>query len=282
MALAHYTMQELEKHFICVSWDQRHSGKSFKTLPDTGTLTIKQFVEDTITLIELLLKRFQQPKLFLIGHSWGSILAFKVARARPDLLYALIGTGQVVDMKRGEELSYYYVLERARQEKNHKALKALEKIGAPPYTTDDLFIQRKWLSHYKGDISTMDTKKVLAIALDAHEYSAQDFIRLLRGFRLSIKLLWNEIMKVNLQKEIQTLAIPFFFFVGRHDYMTPFELVEEYYQMLNAPLKQLIWFEHSAHIPDVEEPEKFQRELLKVARLAIRAEQESEIMLTDA
>src|SRR5689334_13007637 len=62
MWLAHYTMKELEKYFVCVNWDQRGTGKSFRPGPNPESMTIDQFVQDTIALIELLLARFGQKK----------------------------------------------------------------------------------------------------------------------------------------------------------------------------------------------------------------------------
>ena len=49
-----------------------------------------------------------------------------------------------------------------------------------------------------------------------------------------------------------------YFFVGRYDYFTPSEIVEDYYQKLSAPQgKYLIWFEKSGHRPEMEEVDKF-------------------------
>jgi pimeloyl-ACP methyl ester carboxylesterase len=59
MWLARYTMKELEKYFVCVNWDQRGTGKSFRPGPPPETMTIDQFVQDTIALIELLRARFE-------------------------------------------------------------------------------------------------------------------------------------------------------------------------------------------------------------------------------
>jgi pimeloyl-ACP methyl ester carboxylesterase len=39
-------------------------------------------------------------------------------------------------------------------------------------------------------------------------------------------------------------------------------LVEEYMQVLDAPDKKIVWFEHSGHSPWINEPEKFVREVL--------------------
>ncbi len=266
MGLAHVTMKELEKYFICVNWDQRGAGKSFRPGPNPDTMTIEQFVKDTLALIEMLLLRFGQKKVFLIGHSWGSVLAMKVAAARPDLLYAVVGMGQVVDMKRGEDLSYRYVLNQAHTQQNQKAVRILEKIGAPPYRKNGLFVQRKWLSHYKGDLHSIGMRGFFSILLNAHEYSIGDLLCFLRGSRFSNRLMWDELIMVNFLHEIPAISVPVFFFAGKYDYTTPFELVEEFNDSLHAPYKKLIWFEQSAHMPNIEEPEKFQRELIALAQ----------------
>ena len=268
MWLAHYTMKELEQHFVCVNWDQRGAGKSFRPGPPPESMTIDQFVKDTIALIELLRSRFNQQKVLLLGHSWGSILAMKVAAARPDLLYAVIGMGQVVDMKRGEDLSYRYVLECAYAEHNRKAIRILKQLGcADTYRKDSKFVQRRWLVRYGGMMHALDTGAVVSILLNAPECSIGDCIIPLkmREMKFSCRRLGDEVMGVNLLQEIPELSVPVVFFTGSYDYTTPFTLVEQFYASLHAPYKKLIWFENSAHMPHMEEPEKFQRELIALA-----------------
>ena len=82
--------------------------------------------------------------------------------------------------------------------------------------------------------------------------------------KFSCRLMGDEIMGVNLLQEIPELSIPVFFFAGNYDYTTPFVLVEQFYNRLYAPFKKLIWFEHSAHMPHMEEPDKFQRTLIAI------------------
>jgi pimeloyl-ACP methyl ester carboxylesterase len=268
MALAHRSMPLLEEHFVCVNWDQRGAGKSFAPGPDPRTMKISRFVDDAIALIELLRARFQQDKVYLVGHSWGTVLAMKVAAARPDLLHALVALSQVVDMQRGEEISYRFVLDRARASGNAKAVRALEKTGAPPYADGDLFIQRRWLSEYHGDLHTLSMLDFLSIMLDAPEYDLGDFIRFFRGAKWTNALVWNELMTVNFLREVPSLSVPVTFFLGRHDRTAPPELAVELHDAIEAPMKEIVWFEGSAHMANIEEPEKFQRELIAIARSA--------------
>ncbi len=264
---AHYTMRELEQHFVCVNWDPRGASKSLRPAPDPATMTIDQFVTDTITLIEMLLRRFNRRKLLLIGHSWGSLLAMKVAASRPDLLYAVIGMGQEVDNRRGEEISYRYALERARATGDRKAMRALEELGgSDTYSKSGKFVERMLLVRLGGLMHSGGIGAVLAIMLSAREFSIAECIRYARneGTAFSIPHMADELMKLNLLDEVKELDVPVFLFEGRYDYTAPSELAEEFFAALKAPYKRLVWFEESAHPVDVEEPEKFQREVIAI------------------
>jgi pimeloyl-ACP methyl ester carboxylesterase len=46
-------------------------------------------------------------------------------------------------------------------------------------------------------------------------------------------------------------------------------LAEQYFQAIKAPEKKLIWFEHSAHYPFLEEIEKFNNEVKAIGQLAL-------------
>ena len=113
----------------------------------------------------------------------------------------------------------------------------------------------------------LDTGAVVSILLHAPECSIADCIRglTMRDMKFSIRRLGDEVMGVNLLQEIPELSVPVVFFAGSYDYTTPYVLVEQFYASLHAPYKKLIWFEHSAHMPHMEEPEKFQRALIAIA-----------------
>ena len=109
-------------------------------------------------------------------------------------------------------------------------------------------------------------REFISILLHAPEYSLVDCIKNLRmrDMKFSSRCLGDELMGVHLLQEIPELSVPVVFFAGSYDYATPFVLVEQFYTSLHAPYKKLVWFEHSAHNPDIEEPDKFQRELIAI------------------
>lgn len=272
--LAHHTMKELEHHFVCVNWDQRGAGKSLLPGPDPATMTIEQLYEDTLALIEHLLARFGRDRLLLLGHSWGGLLATRVAQSHPELLHGVILMNSTIDNQRGEDLSYSWVLDRAREAGDAKTVRILERLGgSDTYGQDGKFIERQALLRHGGLIAS-DPVKMLGLMLEAPEYSIADFIRSVRmkSLSFSIPLMADELLAFNLIDDVQDLAVPVFFFLGRRDHTAPPELSEEFYAALQAPRKELVWFEESAHTPDLDEPDKFQSEVIKIGRTVCQAD----------
>jgi pimeloyl-ACP methyl ester carboxylesterase len=268
IALSRKSQKELEKSFIVVNWDQRGAGRSYSASLKKEDLTIDRFVLDIEELTISLLERFNKKKIFIVGHSWGSIIGLKFVSKRPDLVEAYIGIGQVVDMKRGGEISYKFTLEEAIRRNNNKAIAQLRAIGEPTYKRmQDSGIQRKWLSRFNGA-----TYKGSLIGLVIKNISLKDIMNLkiinfIRGSIFSLKCLKNEMSKVNFSEDIWQINVPVYFCCGHRDYNVPFELVEEYCKKLNAPYKEIVWFEKSAHSPNFEEIDKFSKFCLSLVKI---------------
>lgn len=155
MSKLRYFNSDLEDYFTVVNWDQRGAGKSYSRSIPEEMFNIEQFVADTVEMTFYLKERFETEKIYLLGHSWGTIIGIMAAYQYPHLYHAYIGTAQVVEPGRGEQISYQYALEAASEEGNVSALAELEMIGPAPYPMDNQFwdkllIQRKWLAHYGG------------------------------------------------------------------------------------------------------------------------------------
>jgi pimeloyl-ACP methyl ester carboxylesterase len=254
---------ELEKHFVVVLWDQRGAGKSFAANKPNSDMNINQFVSDACELTEKLCQRFNQKKVFLVGHSWGSAIGILAVKKHPELYHAYIGMGQIANMQKNELVSYEWTLEQVKKANDASAIKTLLDIGKPPYTGDwqkKLLKQRRLLGKYGGEFYG-SSKGAIPIVLKSliftTEYTLLDKVNFIRGGLISIRLMWNEILTVNLEEQAPLLKVPIYFALGKHDYEVPFMLAEHYFNLLEAPNKELIWFENSAHLPNVEENEKF-------------------------
>jgi len=258
MPYAHVADRKLEEHFTVVHWDQYGAGKSYDKKLNPNEISIDFYLDCTIELIELLRKRFGQEKVFLLGHSWGSFLGIVTAHKHPELLHAYIGMGQVINMPEAEKISYNFSLEKAQNAGKKKAIKDLERIGLPPYQNHkDLLTERKWLSIYKGMIYNCSLMKTVGYSLKSPEYNFGDHVRELKGRGLLLSILWPEFQTRTVDDKISAFEIPVYFFEGRHDYCVPSVLVENFIQKIEAPHKEIIWFEHSAHMMNIEETDKY-------------------------
>ena len=279
----------LEKDFTVVHWDQRGAGKSYRFSEDRSSWTIQDYVDDTHALIELLLRRFGKERLFLVGHSWGTVLGLRTARDHPELLHAFVGIGQVVNWREQEEISYRWVVERARSTGNTRAQEELATIRPPYEHPSEMWIERKWLAQFGGDFYDGRGMRgyVLSGALSPH-YSVLDGLRFAQGLGAPLEMWLNEIREIDFFRTIPRVEVPVYFFAGRHDYNTAFEVVERYAEALEAPRKEIIWFERSAHSPNLEEPDRFQEEMISrvlaetLATADARAPGEAEAPLSPA
>lgn len=253
---------ELEKHFTVVHWDQRASGKSRRQSYDDNELTLRTYLDDTLFVVNLLRERFGQDKIYLVGHSWGSILGVHTVRDHPELFHAYIGMGQTVNMGEGERISMEFVKDRAREEGNAKALAELTTLS-PPYLEDasQLIVQRKWLGHFKA-MHEFSIAQLMNPLFTSPEYSILDIVAWIRGVILLAQRTWPEVVSIDFFIEAPKLDLPVYFFTGRYDHQTPFELTERYLEMLEAPYKALIWFEKSAHMMNLSEPDYYQDVLI--------------------
>ena len=98
---------------------------------------------------------------------------------------------------------------------------------------------------------------VLRSVVFSRQYSLRDRVNYFRGIFHSMDRLWPELLTVNLFEDVPRLAVPVVFMEGRHDWEVPAVLSARYFDALEAPWKRLLWFEHSAHLPNAEERELF-------------------------
>jgi pimeloyl-ACP methyl ester carboxylesterase len=77
----------LDEHFTVAWWDQRGAGLSYDPDMPRSTMTVAQFVADTLAVTDYLRERFGQDKIYLLGHSWGSFIGIQAAQRAPERLH---------------------------------------------------------------------------------------------------------------------------------------------------------------------------------------------------
>ena len=259
-------MSYLEEKFIVIYWEQRGAGKSYKI----KDLSLERMILDTLELSRWLCKEYKQENIYLMGHSWGSFLGVLALKREPKLYRAYIGIGQVTNQYKAEKLSLDWLKNKAVK----KDIKAISSITLP---SKDSSIQewkkymkfhRKYLVKYGG--SLVDAKGVtfkwIKNLVMMREYSLMEKLHFFSSAFYSFEKLWKDIVKTNLFEEIKSVEVPFYIFQGRYDYQVSYDLAKEFTERLGASKKEFITFENSAHSPNIEEVEKFNKAVLMVLR----------------
>jgi pimeloyl-ACP methyl ester carboxylesterase len=263
-----YVNSALEKDFVVVHWDQRGAGKSYSSDVPADSMNAEQFVSDTRELTDLVTRRFGQRKLFLVAHSWGTLVGALTVSRYPDLFHAYIAIGQVVDPPESERWAYRFAVNLAERAGNKKAISELTKIGLPPYKrVSDYDTMRKWVALFSVQKRYEPSPiKFAWLALCSPVYSWRDLLNIPLGARFSFSHLWQEAFyQTNLMREAPHIEVPVYFLEGRHDYTVTVtaEMAQRYFQALDAPHgKKLIWFENSGHWPHLREPDKYRNVLV--------------------
>lgn len=234
---------KLQEHFIVVQWDQRETGETLRHNASPVPLTLSVFQDDTHELINKLLERFNRQKLYLAGHSWGTALGFHIARKYPELLYAYMPIGPMINQLESERIILEMMQEKAKKENNVQEMEELNMVKVPFENGEQLYYHRKWLFRFIGSKTKLSKHYVTSWAATWLK-------------------VYNEACKDNLIKSLQEVNCPVYFFAGRKDYQTNSFIAEGYYQKLVAPKKGFFWFERSAHALPTSEPDLLQETVI--------------------
>jgi pimeloyl-ACP methyl ester carboxylesterase len=261
MYLAHSFQPDLENDFVVVQWDRRGAGKSYSPNIDPKLMRMSQELSDAERLIELLRQRFGQTKVIVIGHSYGTLLGIELAYRRPDLVRAYVGVGQVAcGETQAEAAQDAWLREMAMAAGDTKTLAAIN--------SGESWNREAALFQYGGEVVGMRSDLPLIMrGLLAPEYTLRDGLNVPKGVAFTHRYMVYDLLNPSLPliDNVPKLAVPVYFFTGRHDYTTPFSCTERYYEGLDDAFKHLIWFDRSAHFPFLEEPQRFHQALLQVA-----------------
>lgn len=248
--------QELEKHFVVVIWEQRGCGKSYPAYYPPARLSVNQYVSDLIELTEWLRQRFDEEKIYLVGHSWGTIIGVHAVQARPDLFHAYVGTAQMVNLRQTDQMIYDTVLSHAQKIGDSAFVKTLQKQGRPPYYGKSpiqpyaTLFGREYAWFEVAHIRSEDYRQngdAILLMLKQPEYGWLDRIYYLLGLMNTFNQVYPQLQEMDFRVDAARLEVPVYLIQGRHDMNNPSPLPEEYFEALQAPIKQMFHFEESGH-----------------------------------
>ena len=270
----------LEDHFTVAWWEQRGAGLSYSSSLARSAMTMEQFIDDTLSVSQYLRTRFATDRIYLMAHSGGSFIGIQAAARHPELYAGYIGMAQMVDQRRSERLAYEYMVTEFERRHDHRMLKRLAAapVSEAHGTPKRYLAVRDKAMHRLGVGTTHDMRSVITgvflPSLASPRYSWAEKVRLWSGKKASgVSTLWEDMLSTDLAEQVPSLDVPTYFLHGVFDRTCSYDLARSYLQRLRAPVKGFYSFEHSAHSPIFEEPERagsiLREDVLKaVARLA--------------
>jgi proline iminopeptidase len=256
----------LEDEYAVVYWDQRASGASQgNTQPET--IHMAQFVDDLHRLVQLIQSKYGDPKLFLLGHSWGGALgsAYLAKGDYQNDFSGWIELDGAHNFVLGLELSRQYVIDYAD---------SMLVLGNDATQWEEA---RAWYADHPV-INTFDmavthagyVRKARGYLFDPDN---PDLAYFRNGTALSpsgstsdgsyVQQLLDGELSRSLSDSLALIHLPSLILWGRHDGILPVALAQDAYDHLGTPAadKSIYIFEQSAHSPHREQRLEFLAEV---------------------
>jgi pimeloyl-ACP methyl ester carboxylesterase len=241
------TYADYERQFVLVQWDQRGAGLTFARNGAASELTFDRSVQDGIELAESLRRRFPASPLILLGHSWGSVIATRIAQRRPELFAAYVGTGQVASWAAGVRYQFDFLAAQAKLSGDVQTTATLEAIGRPdPLNLIQYSTFSRALRQYMNaaDQNWLTGLKERALAEGATEADIQTIAD---GMRYSGRQLSAVQSRLDLPTTANSFALPYCVIQGRDDRSTPTDPARAYFDGVTAPRKRFLVIETAGH-----------------------------------
>ncbi|MFO0780164.1 MAG: alpha/beta hydrolase [Nitrospira sp.] len=266
--LFRYFNSDLERHFVVAYWDQRGAGRSFDSDADPHQLTVARHLADLDAVVDHLRQTLGQNKIILVGHSWGSMLGLLYSQQHPEKVSVYIGVAQVVSWHQIQQGQYDFTLAESINRNDEATLTRLHNLGPPPYATFDQ--QHKLyalMNQYGGGFHKQPCKVCLiAKGMATGLVTPWELISIHRGFHATVDAMTPELFRFDLEQAVPHVEVPVSFFLGRYDRQVDSTIAARYFDTLQAPRKDLVWFEQSAHNIPFEEPDRFNKAVIEHAQ----------------
>ena len=255
----------LEGDYTFIQWDQRGCGRTYYQSPD-APLSLNYLLGDLDDLVDYAVARFHQP-VFLVGHSWGTVLGIEYALKNPDKIAGYIGIGQMTDAIESGRLQAEAAVSAARTAENEADAEQIEELYMTKNEFGDenfdyeLFTELMQLEiHYLDP----DAKDPTLTALFSPDFGWND---------LRYQLLLMSDSKGHFTRQMPlmellpafvppaSLDVPSAFIGGQKDYVCSTVLAKKYAVELGSPFYEI---DNLGHAPMFDDPKVF-AETLKEA-----------------
>jgi pimeloyl-ACP methyl ester carboxylesterase len=247
-----YAGRLLEDEFIVMYLHQRGIMKS-QRVPDKSH-QVSLYVSDVHHVVQFARRTFANRPVFVLGHSWGGLLALLYLTDHPGGVEKLVAvsTPVVVDSMVRERLAM--TLRWAEETGAEEAMRDLLPLKgkAPGDSPEEFEILGKWSARAYGGWARNMSRRRIDEAIDFEESLPQWL-----GEQKHIEeLLGDELLAIDLSDDLGSINVPLLCITGRDDVDVPWYLVQKEFEAYGGA-KQFKVFENSHHMPFIDEEDLF-------------------------
>ena len=259
-----YAGPELERHFVVGYLHQRNTCMSPEA--PVESLTINQFIQDVDNVVTFLKEKFQQDKVFLLGHSFGGGLGFLYLLEHQDNIQKFVCAGGAFSTSSIEKNGYQTVIELSQKANNQEAVTKLKNIGPPPYETfQEGMVWRILYTNILEEMNEGMTKN-LQISKIMSNTGIENFDpEWQRKSMVIVNTMWSELFTIDLEDKVQNIGIPMLLITGKKDILVPFRILKKGYENYGGQ-KEYVILERSNHFMFIDEPDLFVSKVIEFFR----------------
>src|SRR5262249_19752534 len=254
--LFRYFNSDLERHFLVAYVDQRGAGRSFDRAAEPARMTLAQHLEDLEAVIGVLRQAYAKEKIYLVGHSWGTVLGLLHAKAHPKSVAALISVAPVGSFSEQQRREYECNLMEAKRRGESDTVAELRKLGVPPYdTVDKVHALERITTRYGG----VDFEPRYRLAIAMHGVllglaTPWEIPRFIEGLHVTQSAMHAELLGLDMRNKVPQRS------ARRRGLGSRL--------LRNAPRSKKVmqWFERSAHNVPFDEPRLFNESVVQAIR----------------
>lgn len=257
-----YKDMYIEDEFTVVYWDYRYMGIAYDKDIDIDSINIDNLLDDTYAVTEYLKERFSKEKIYIMGFSGGTKIALMEVQRHPENYYAYIGMAQcVTDSEENDTLMYSFMKEVFEKRGDNKNLEKLEDavvhLDGGNIKCKDWYVYVNLLHEAGGGTiyNKTEFEGIVWPIITCGCYTLKEKINYITAMKTYRRTpLYEQLDDFDYRKSITQIGIPVFFISGEYDYNCPWELVQEYCDVIDAPQKGFYKITGAAHSPLWENP----------------------------
>jgi pimeloyl-ACP methyl ester carboxylesterase len=215
--------------------------------------SIALHIRDIRMAVAFLCRRFQQPKVHLLAHSWGAFIGCACLSRDASSVARMAAICPVVGIRHVQQELYARVAHHLAAGGDPLAHRELASIGKPPYPDIDDFIRLQGLgTELWGD----PYQYIVPSQLQEHTGYSLDVDDCLTVQTQIAAALWEDLYRLDLTASLETLTTPVMMIACEKDCAVPWTSVqkafESYARCRSGVEKRWLMLKGSNHLPFTE------------------------------